>query len=208
MDVSAVKLQTHFYDQDTNQFLWSQEKKKNHSCCFMMTAKFQFCLCRTCWLISPGYRWRLMELSHRQCLLVTRSRSVRCWEELNHNLDWKWRKTILARLNGKAAINVKTNTKTTRDLQAPDRLGGLTRRLKSRFEKLERKWCHKRVPPRRLVSPGEFPSPQLFCFYIIINVTKPDHYSADRQPPSHVHVCTNSFGFQGGGKCADMLYLS
>lgn len=59
------------------------------------------------------------------------------------------------------------------------------------------------------VSTREFPSPQLFCFYIIINVTKPDHYGEDRQPlwaaPLHFNFCTNGFSFRG--KCADMLNL-
>lgn len=80
-------------------------------------------------------------------------------------------------------------------------------KVKISYENLRPSW--KKVPWRCLVSTREFPSPQLFCFYIIINVTKPDHYGEDRQPlwaaPLHFNFRTNGFSFRG--KCADMLNL-
>lgn len=68
-------------------------------------------------------------------------------------------------------------------------------------QKREKKEEKKRVRKQYLVSPSEFPSPQLFCFHIIINVTKPDHYGEAWQPlwaaTLHFNFRTNRLGFRG-----------
>lgn len=67
--------------------------------------------------------------------------------------------------------------------------------------KIGEKVVSQKVSWQHLVSPSEFPSPLLFCFHVIINVTKPDHYREDWQPlwaaTLQFNFCTGGLGFRG-----------